>query len=57
MASGELQRQHAREMLAFVRARLDAVAPAEKTSPSTVRESLAFVRMLYRYGFDIFDEE
>jgi len=54
------QRELAREMLAAVRARLRVVAaadPAEITSPVTVRESLAFVRALYRYGYNIFEEE
>lgn len=51
------RRQHAREMLAAVRAHLELVAPAERTSPLTVRESLAFVRTLHRYGFDFFEEE
>jgi len=47
-------------MLAAVRARLEQVAAtdsAEITSPATVRESLAFVRALHRYGFDTFEEE
>lgn len=47
-------------MLAAVRARLELVAavdPAKITSPVTVRESLAFVRMLHRFGFDIIEEE
>ena len=60
MGSVDSQRELAREMLAAVRARLELVAaadPAEATSPLTIRESLAFVRLLYRYGFDIFDEE
>lgn len=59
-ASLDSQREHAREMLAAVRARLELVAavdPAEVTSPRTVRESLAFVRLLYRYGFGISEEE
>jgi len=60
MASADSQRQLAREMLAAVRARLEQVAAtdsAEITSPATVRESLAFVRALHRYGFDTFEEE
>jgi len=60
MASADSQREHAREMLAAVRARLQLVSaadPAEMTSPLTVRESLAFVRIAYRYGLDPFDEE
>ena len=54
------QREHAREILAAVRSRLELVAaadPAGMTSPLTVRESLAFVRALHRYGIDIVDEE
>ena len=54
------QRELARKMLAAIRARLELVAaadPSEMTSPLTIRESLAFMRMLYRYGFDILDEE
>ena len=61
MASIDSQRELAREMLATMRARLELVAAAdptaEMTSPRTVRESLAFVRMLYCCGFDIFEEE
>ena len=60
MGSLDSRRELAREMLAAVRARLELVAavdPAEKTSPRTVRESLAFVRALYRYSLDIFEEE
>lgn len=48
MRSAEAQRQLAREMLAAVRARLELVDPAEMTSSSTVRESLAFVRALHQ---------
>lgn len=60
MGSLDPQRELAREMLAAVRARLELVAaadPAEMNSRQTVRESLAFIRMLHRYGFDIFEEE
>lgn len=56
----DLQREHARKMLAAVRARVELVAavdPAEMTSATTVRESLAFVRALYRYGFEFFEED
>ena len=41
----------AREMLDAVRARLGLVAevdPAEMTSRRTIRETLAFVRLMYR---------
>lgn len=54
------QRQLAREVLAAVRARLElvsAVDPARVNSAQTVRESLAFVRMLHRYGFDIIEDK
>ena len=60
MRSADIQRQHAREVLAALRARLELVAavdPAEVTSPSTVRDSLVFVRTLHRYGFDILEKE
>lgn len=60
MGTLDFQREHAREMLAAVRARLELVAaayPAEVNSRQTVRESLAFVRALHRYGFDFFEEE
>ena len=60
MGTVDSRRQCAREMLAAARARLELVAaadPAEMTSPLTVRKSLAFVRMLHRYGFDIIKEE
>ena len=52
MGSLDPQRQHAREMLAALRARLELVAadPAAVTSSLTIRESSAFVRMLYRCG-------
>lgn len=49
--------QLASEMLAAVQARLELIPPAEMRSPTTVRESLAFVRALCRCGFDIFEEE
>lgn len=54
------QREHEREMLAAVRAHLEvvvAVDPAEVNSRQTVRESLAFVQALYRYGYDILGDE
>jgi len=60
MRSVDPQRELSCEMLAAMRARLELVAaadPAEVKSPTTVRESLAFVRALHRYGFDTFDEE
>ena len=60
MEPADPQREHAREMLAAVRARLRVVAAAnraEVNSRRTVRESLAFVRALHRYGFDFFEEE
>ena len=60
MRSADIQRELAREVLVALRARLELVAavdPAEVTSPSTVRDSLAFVRTLHRYGFDILEKE
>jgi len=57
MASADSQRERTRETLAAVRARLELVAaadPAGMTSPLTVRESLAFVRLLHRNGFASF---
>lgn len=59
MTAADSQRELAREMLAAVKARLALVAvadPAKMNSAQTVRESLAFVRMLYRCGFDIAEE-
>jgi len=59
-ASLDSQREHAREMLAAVRARLELVSaadPSEVNSRQTVRESLAFVRALHRYGIDFFEED
>ena len=60
MGSKDSEREVARKTLAAMRARLELVAaddPAEMISPLTVRETLAFVRMLHRYGFDVFEEE
>lgn len=50
----------AREMLAAVRARFGVAAatnPAAMTSPLAVRESLALIRALYRYRFDMSEDD
>ncbi len=60
MTLADTRRELAREVLAALRARLELVAaadPGEMTSPLTVRESLAFVRALHCYGFDVFKDE
>jgi len=60
MEPADSRNELARKTLAAVRARLTLVAahhPAEMTSPSTIRETLAFVRMLHRYGFDVFEDD
>jgi len=60
MRSADNRREHAREVLAALRARLEPVAavdPVEMASPSTVRDSLAYVRMLHRDGFDSLEKE
>jgi hypothetical protein len=60
MESANSHEAFAREMLAAVRARFDVIAatnPAETTSPLAVRESLALIRALYRYRFDMSEDE
>jgi len=36
---------------------VSAADPSEVNSRQTVRESLAFVRALHRYGIDFFEED